>query len=291
MAYQEYPSKQILKAASDAPYLERSQELDLVRRWINRRDQQALHALTLAHMRLVLSLAFKFRRYGLPLADLIQEGHIGLLEAAARFDPQREVRFATYATWWVRAAMQDHILRNWSIVRGGTSSKQKALFFNLRKLRARIAANGSASDGRQTYEEIARALKVSVKDVAQMDARFSGADLSLDAPMRDDDGGGSTPRIEGLVSEEVTPDEAAQRSIDGERHHGWLNDAMAMLNARERQIIKARRLRENGATLEELGQEFGISKERVRQIEARALGKLREQLVLLDPEFSTYGRA
>lgn len=278
MAYQEYPSNRIIKAAADAPYLAREEELDLVKRWIGKRDQQALHRLTLAHMRLVLSLAFKFRRYGLPLADLIQEGHIGLLEAAARFDPAREVRFATYATWWVRAAMQDHILKNWSIVRGGTSSNQKALFFNLRKLRAQIAANGGKPDSRQAYEEIASALKVSVKDVARMDARFSGPDLSLDAPVTDGESDGTQTRIDFLVSEEITPDEAARKSIDSERQHGWLHDAVAMLDEREQHIIRARRLREEGATLEELGRKFGISKERVRQIEARAIGKLRETL-------------
>ena len=279
MAYQEYPSNRIVKAAADAPYLAREEEIDLVKRWIGKRDQQALHRLTLAHMRLVISLAFKFRRYGLPLADLIQEGHIGLLEAAARFDPAREVRFATYATWWVRAAMQDHILKNWSIVRGGTSSNQKALFFNLRKLRAQIAANGGKPGSRQAYEEIANALKVSVKDVARMDARFSGPDLSLDAPVTDGEGEGSQTRIDFLVSDEITPDEAARKSIDGERQHDWLHDAVAMLDERERHIIRARRLREEGATLEELGRKFGISKERVRQIEVRAIGKLRETLL------------
>ena len=291
MAYQEYPSRQILKATANAPYLERAEEADLVRRWIEKRDQQALHRLTLAHMRLVLSLAFKFRRYGLPLADLIQEGHVGLLEAAARFEPEREVRFATYATWWVRAAMQDHILKNWSIVRGGTSSNQKALFFNLRNLRAQIAANGGAPNRREIYEEIARALKVSVKDVAHMDARFSGSDLSLDAPVTGDDGEGSQARVEFLVSEEKSPQENARHSIDGERQHGWLDDALAMLDDREQQIIRARRLREDGATLEALGRKFGISKERVRQIEARALAKLRDRLVAIDPEFASYGRA
>jgi len=278
MAYQEYPSQQILKASAEAPYLARSEELDLVRRWVERRDQQALHSLTLAHMRLVLSLAFKFRRYGLPLAELIQEGHVGLLEAAARFDPAREVRFATYATWWVRAAMQDYILKNWSIVRGGTSSNQKALFFNLRKLRAQISANGGKPGSREAYEEIARALKVSVHDVAQMDARFSGPDLSLDAPVGDEEEGSGPARLDLLVSEEAAPDETAGKSIDGERRHGWLHDALAMLDEREQRIIRARRLREEGATLEELGREFGISKERVRQIEARAFGKLREAL-------------
>src|SRR5450755_3609688 len=131
--------RQFVRAAMAAPFLERDEEFDLVRRWRNSRDEGALHKLAAAHMRLVIAMAAKFRHYGLPMSDLIQEGHVGLLEAAARFEVEREVRFSTYATWWIRASIQDYILRNWSIVRGGTSSGQKALFFNLRRLRARLS--------------------------------------------------------------------------------------------------------------------------------------------------------
>ncbi|MCB1385685.1 MAG: RNA polymerase factor sigma-32 [Nitratireductor sp.] len=288
MHYQEYPSQLILKAASSAPYLERDEELALARRWADKKDQDALHQLTTAHMRLVLSLAFKFRRYGLPTADLIQEGHIGLLEAAARFEPEREVRFSTYATWWIKASMQDYILRNWSIVRGGTSSNQKSLFFNLRKVRAQIARSGTASNSQELYEQLAHALKVPVKDVATMDARFSGPDTSLNAPIGED-GEGTAQRMDLLESEEATPQENVTLLIDGERENGWLYEAVDTLNDREKRIIEARRLAEKAATLEELGDEMGISKERVRQIEARALEKLREALLDLNPEFSEYG--
>ena len=142
-------------------------------RWKEDNDQQALHQITAAHMRLVISMAAKFRHYGLPLGDLIQEGHVGLLEAAARFEPEREVRFSTYATWWIRASMQDYILRNWSIVRGGTSSAQKALFFNLRRLRARLAQGAEPLSNTALYREIAVALGVSEADVAMMDSRLS----------------------------------------------------------------------------------------------------------------------
>lgn len=289
MAYQEYPNQLIMKAATTAPYLERDEEMELAVRWAEEQDQQALHRLTQAHMRLVISLAFKFKRYGLPTADLIQEGHIGLLEAAARFEPAREVRFSTYATWWIRASMQDYILRNWSIVRGGTSSNQKSLFFNLRRLRSQIAKNDKITNSQELYAELARALKVSEKDVANMDARFSGPDYSLNAPLTDDSEGQSE-RQDFLVSEEALPEENVSAMIDVERENNWLYEAIDVLNDRERRIIDARRLAEDGATLEELGTELGISKERVRQIEARALEKLRGALLELNPEFIEYAR-
>ena len=290
MTYQEYPSQLIIKAASRAPYLERDEEMDLAVKWAENKDQDALHKLTQAHMRLVISLAFKFKRYGLPTAELIQEGHIGLLEAAARFEPAREVRFSTYATWWIRASMQDYILKNWSIVRGGTSSNQKSLFFKLRHLRSQIAKNDKITNSQELYAELARALKVSARDVENMDARFSGPDYSLNAPVSDD-GEGSSQRQDFLVSEESLPEENVSAMIDGERENSWLYQAVSILNDREKRIINARRLRDDGATLEELGDELGISKERVRQIEAKALEKIRAELLLLNPEFEHYPRA
>ena len=186
----------MMKAAVAAPYLEREEEHDLAVRWAQDQDQEALHRLTSAHMRLVISIAVKFRRYGLMMNDLIQEGHIGLLEAAARFDPERGVRFSTYATWWIRASIQDHILRNWSIVRGGTSSTQKSLFFSLRRLRARILKGGEPASSHELYKELAQAIGVSVSDVARMDLRLSGPDLSLNAPVAED--GEASSRAPGL---------------------------------------------------------------------------------------------
>src|SRR5690606_38100398 len=202
-------------------------------------------------MRLVIAMAGKFRYFGLSMADLVQEGHVGLLEAAARFDPSREVRFSTYASWWIRASMQDYILRNWSIVRGGTSSAQKALFFNLRRLRAKLAANDMLSND-ALYKEISDALGVSEKDVALMDVRLSGPDSSLNAPLVDD-GGGSADRMDFLVSDAPLPDEIVGETIDVERRSCWLNNALSVLNERERRIIAERRLQDEGATLESLG--------------------------------------
>jgi RNA polymerase sigma-32 factor len=181
----------LIRAAMAAPYLERDEEHDLAVRWKQDRDQTAMHRIATAHMRLVISMASKFRYFGLPMSDLIQEGHIGLLEAAARFEPEREIRFSTYATWWVRASMQDYILRNWSIVRGGTSSTQKALFFNLRRLRARLAQGSETLSNDSIYSEISAALGVSRADVALMDSRLSAPDSSLNAPVVDDGSGSS----------------------------------------------------------------------------------------------------
>jgi RNA polymerase sigma-32 factor len=274
----------MIRAAMKAPYLDRREEHELALRWKEHRDQDAMHRITTAHMRLVISMAMKFRYFGLSMGDLIQEGHVGLLEAAARFEPERDVRFSTYATWWIRASMQDYILRNWSIVRGGTSSAQKALFFNLRRLRARLAQGPETLSGSALYKEISTALGVSEADVAMMDSRLSGPDTSLNAPLVDD-GGGSADRMDFLVSDAPLPDEVVGETIDIERRSGWLKNALGVLNERELRIIAERRLQDDGATLEALGETLGISKERVRQIESRALEKLKSALVKESPEF------
>ncbi len=281
---EEKSKRTMIRAAMSAPYLGREEEQALALRWRDHRDQDAMHQITKAHMRLVISMASKFRYFGLSMGDLIQEGHVGLLEAAARFEPEREVRFSTYATWWIRASMQDYILRNWSIVRGGTSSAQKALFFNLRRLRAKLAKGEETLSSAELYKEISMALGVSEADVALMDARLSGPDSSLNAPLVDD-GGGSADRMDFLVSDAPLPDEIVGETIDVERRTFWLNKALGVLNERERRIIAERRLREEGATLESLGEALGISKERVRQIESRALEKLRGALVKESPAF------
>ncbi|MCG6857152.1 MAG: RNA polymerase factor sigma-32 [Salaquimonas sp.] len=268
----------MIKAAVTAPYLERDEEHDLAVRWAQNQDQEALHRLTSAHMRLVIAIAAKFRRYGLMMNDLIQEGHIGLLEAAVRFDPERGVRFSTYATWWIRASIQDYILRNWSIVRGGTSSTQKSLFFSLRRLRAQILKDSQPANSHELYKELAQAIGVSVNDVARMDSRLSGPDASLNAPIVQDNDT-TSERQDYLVDENPLPDETVETVIDGEKRLADLANAMDVLNPRERRIIQSRRLNEVGATLEQLGDELGISKERVRQIESRALEKLKKALV------------
>jgi RNA polymerase sigma-32 factor len=276
--------RRFVRAAMDAPFLEREEEHALAVRWKDDRDEVALHRLASAHMRLVIALAARFRHYGLPMADLIQEGHVGLLEAAARFEPERDVRFSTYATWWIRASIQDYILRNWSIVRGGTSSAQKALFFNLRRLRARLTRGGEERIASEVHGTIARSIGVSRADVALMDSRLSAPDTSLNAPILDNDAGSSAERMDFLIDAAPLPDESVGETIDGERRVRWLRQALEVLNERELRILRERRLEESQATLESLGDRLGISKERVRQIENRALEKLRRALAERFPQ-------
>ena len=278
--------RRFVRAAMDAPFLEREEERQLAVRWREQRDETALHRLTAAHMRLVIALAARFRHYGLPMADLVQEGHVGLLEAAARFEPERDVRFSTYATWWIRASIQDYILRNWSIVRGGTSSAQKALFFNLRRLRAKLTRGGEERIASEVHGKIAEAIGVSKADVALMDARLSAPDASLNAPIMDADANNSAERMEFLIDNAPLPDESVTVVIDTERRVRWLQQALEVLNERELRILRARRLEEEQVTLEFLGDRLGISKERVRQIENRALEKLKRALVERYPDAS-----
>src|ERR1051325_2881282 len=224
--------RDLVRAAMRAPYLEREEEHDLAVRWRGKQDQAALHRLTSSHMRLVIAIAARFRNFGLPMGDLIQEGHVGLLEAAARFEPERDVRFSTYATWWIRASIQDYILRNWSIVRGGTSSAQKALFFNLRRLRARLMQSTEEHVGDEIHRRIATAIGVSRDDVALMDARLSGPDMSLNAPVGEDSDA-SSGRMDLLVDGAALPDETVSATVDGERRLSWLQQALTVLSERE----------------------------------------------------------
>ena len=279
--------RDFVRAAMRAPYLERDEEHNLAVRWKDDHDQVALHRLTAAHMRLVIAIAARFRNFGLPMGDLIQEGHVGLLEAASRFDPARDVRFSTYATWWIRASIQDYILRNWSIVRGGTSSSQKALFFNLRRLRARMAQNTDQKPRQLVYSQIADALGVAPSDVELMDSRLSAPDTSLNAPIHETESD-TANRQDFLVDNVALPDETVGTRIDSERQLSWLQQALNVLNERELRIVRERRLREEGATLESLGESLGISKERVRQIENRALEKLREALLRDHPDRTSF---
>ncbi len=271
-------SGNLIRSAMSAPYLEREQEQALVLRWKEQGDQVALDVITSAHMRLVISTAARFRKFDLPIADLIQEGTVGLMEAAFRFEPEREVRFSTYAIWWIRAAIQDYILRNWSIVRGGTSSTQKALFFNLRRLRAKLAQSNETISKKELYSRISEQLGVSEKDVEMMDSRLSGPDSSLSMTVSPDDSG-SAEKIDFLVDDHPLQDEVVGNMIDGERRVSWLKQALSVLNERELHIIRERRLNDDAVTLEMLGDKLGISKERVRQIESRALEKLRAALL------------
>lgn len=287
MASASASDRDFVRAAMQAPYLEREEEHALAVRWRDTQDQAALDRLASSHMRLVIAIAARFRNFGLPMPDLIQEGHVGLLEAAARFEPDRDVRFSTYATWWIRASIQDHILRNWSIVRGGTSSSQKALFFNLRRLRARLAQTVDQRPREAVFSEIAGALGVSVRDVETMDSRLSAPDTSLNAPIHESESESSSNRQDFLVDGAPLPDEIVGEQVDRERRADWLRNALTVLNDRELRIVSERRLQDDAATLESLGESLGISKERVRQIENRAIEKLRDALLTEHPDIAT----
>ncbi|VXC79714.1 RNA polymerase sigma factor RpoH [Oceanicaulis sp. 350] len=272
-----------MKQAMDAPLLERQQELDLATAWKEKGDEEALHALTTAYMRLVISIAAKFRNYGLPFPDLVSEGNIGLMQAAARFEPEREVRFSTYATWWIRASIQDYVLRNWSIVRTGTTAAQKSLFFNLRRLRALIKDTSSGALTPENRAYVAQALRVGEDDVEKMASRLAAVDRSLNAPFTED-GEGEWQDL--LQDDNPDPETQVMEGRDQNQRSQWLGQALGRLSEREQLIIRERRLGEDSVTLEKLGERLGISKERVRQVEHQALKKLKQYLteVVGDPE-------
>jgi RNA polymerase sigma-32 factor len=265
-----------IKASMQVPLLSREHEFELATRWRDQGDEAALHELVRAYTRLVVATASRFRNYGLPMGDLVQEGSVGLMQAAARFEPDREVRFSTYALWWIKAAMQDFILRNWSIVRTGTTAAQKSLFFNLRRLRARIEDVGTGAltpEGRRT---IAEELGVATAEVEAMEIRLSAGDQSLNAPVSEN---GDDDWQDFLADQRPSPETVVMGMRDGRTRSRWLNEALGELSPREQTIIAQRRLREDGVTLEELGRTLGVSKERVRQLEHRALLKLRTSLL------------
>jgi RNA polymerase sigma-32 factor len=269
-------SQRFMRAAMRAPLLAADHERDLARRWRDDRDERALHELITAYIRLVVAMAARFRHYGLPMSDLVQEGSVGLMQAAARFEPEREVRFSTYASWWIRSAMQDFVLRNWSIVRTGTTSAQKSLFFNLRRLRAKIGDISENSISADARTRVAHALNVPEHDVDAMAARMSAPDRSLNAPLTDE-GDGEWQDL--LPAEGDDPEAEAMYAHDTAARAELVQDAMADLSDRERLIIRERKLEEESVTLEALGERLGISKERVRQIEGNALEKLRRALI------------
>ncbi|NMM45118.1 RNA polymerase factor sigma-32 [Rhodospirillaceae bacterium KN72] len=264
-----------IRQSMKQPLLSRDKELDLARRWREENDETALHELVSAYTRLVVSMAARFRNYGLPTGDLVQEGNVGLMQAAARFEPERDVRFSTYATWWIRSAMQDYVLRNWSIVRTGTTAAQKSLFFNLRRLRAKIADVSATQMTDEERRSIAEELRVNVSDVEQMEGRLAASDQSLNAHVGED---GESEWIGFLRDDGPSPEEVVIGLKDSESRSLWLREAIGELSEREQTIIRRRRLVEDGATLEELGKVLGVSKERVRQLEHRAMEKLKTSI-------------
>lgn len=280
MALDGYSDQTMSRQAMKAELLDAETELRLAYAWRDQRDEAALHRLITAYMRLAISMAAKFRRYGAPMNDLIQEASLGLMKAAEKFDPDRGVRFSTYAVWWIKASIQDYVMRNWSMVRTGSTSSQKALFFNLRRVQAKLereaAQRGETLDQHQLRQMVAADVGVSINDVEMMEGRLSGSDYSLNATQSSDEDGREW--IDALEDDGVQAAEAVEGSHDTDRLRDWLITALQALNPRERYIVAERKLREAGRTLESLGEELGLSKERVRQLEAAAFAKLRKTL-------------
>ncbi len=269
------------RTAMKAELLDAETELRLAYAWRDDRDEAALHRLITAYMRLAISMAAKFKRYGAPMNDLIQEAGLGLMKAADKFDPDRGVRFSTYAVWWIKASIQDYVMRNWSMVRTGSTSSQKSLFFNMRRVQARLerehASTGDALDKHQMRQMISTEIGVPLHDVEMMEGRLSGSDYSLNATQSTEDEGREW--IDALVDESAQAEAMVEHSHDTEQLRAWLLSALNSLNERERFIVRERKLRDQPRTLESLGDELNLSKERVRQLEAAALGKMRKALV------------
>ena len=257
------------------PLLEPQQEFMLAKSWTEHSDLEAAHQLVTSHLRLVAKIAMGYRGYGLPVAELISEGNVGLMQAVKRFDPDRGFRLATYAMWWIRAAIQEYILHSWSLVKIGTTAAQKKLFFNLRKLKAQLQAFEEGDLTPENVSKIAEALAVSEDDVVSMNRRLAYPDHSLNAPLRaDNDGEWQDWLVDETEDQEIRL--ADREELEGRR--SMLTAAMRGLNDRERHILEERRLKDDPTTLEELSQEYGISRERVRQIEVRAFEKLQKTM-------------
>ncbi|MBC8020799.1 MAG: RNA polymerase sigma factor RpoH [Methyloceanibacter sp.] len=255
------------------PMLEPQQEYMLAKSWREHEDRDAAHQLVTSHLRLVARIAMGYRGYGLPIGEVISEGNVGLMQAVKRFDPDKGFRLATYAMWWIRAAIQEYILRSWSLVKMGTTAAQKKLFFNLRKIKGQLKALDEGDLRPDQVKRIATQLGVTEEDVVSMNRRLAG-DSSLNAPVRNDSESGEWQ--DWLVDDTTDQETALAESEERDRRRGMLNDALKGLNARERRVFEARRLAEDPLTLEELSAEFGVSRERIRQIEVRAFEKVQK---------------
>ena len=257
------------------PMLTPEEELDLSKRWRDSEDMAAAHKLVTSHLRLVAKIAMGYRGYGLPVGELISEGNVGMMQAVKRFDPDRGFRLATYAMWWIRAAIQEYILHSWSLVKMGTTAAQKKLFFNLRRLKGQMQAIDDGDLQPEQVAKIAHVLAVPEQDVVSMNRRLSAPDHSLNAPVRADSEG---EWQDWLVDDGESQETALAESEEFSGRKALLNGALKTLNERERHILIERRLKDEPTTLEELSQQYNISRERVRQIEVRAFEKLQKSM-------------
>jgi RNA polymerase sigma-32 factor len=251
------------------------EEYMLAKRWKEHGDVDAVHKMVTSHLRLVAKIAMGYRGYGLPIAELISEGNVGMMQAVKRFEPEKGFRLSTYAMWWIRASIQEYILYSWSLVKMGTTAAQKKLFFNLRRLKGQIKEIDDGDLAPESVKQIATTLAVSEDDVVQMNRRMSGGDQSLNAPMRQD---GEAEWQDWLVDDSDTQDIVVAEADELDHRRSMLEAAMATLTERERHIFTERRLRDDPVTLEDLSNDFGVSRERVRQIEVRAFEKVQRAI-------------
>jgi RNA polymerase sigma-32 factor len=258
------------------PMLEPQEEFMLAKRWREHGDRNAAHKLVTSHLRLVAKIAMSYRGYGLPITDVVSEGNVGLMQAVKRFEPEKGFRLATYAIWWIRASIQEYVLRSWSLVKMGTTANQKKLFFNLRKAKSRISALDEGDMRPDQIKQIATQLGVAEQDVVDMNRRLGG-DASLNAPIRED--GDSGEWQDWLVDESASQESRLAESEQSEIRRKALGEALTVLNDRERRIFAARQLAEEPTTLEELADEFQVSRERIRQIEVRAFKKVKDEVL------------
>jgi RNA polymerase sigma-32 factor len=267
--------KKFLNFSMRQPLLSKEDEINFIKDWQLSQNQRSLNKIVSAHLRLVISIANKFRNYGLPINELVQEGNVGLMQAVDKFDLERDVRFSTYSSWWIKAAMQTFILKNWSIVRIGTTAAQKSLFFKLKTIMSKIEKDNNTSFNDYHQQKLAEDIGVKFKDIEDMKGRLSGSDQSLNATFSEN----SDLEIQDLlVDQRASPEQNTILSKDTKTISNLINDALNKLPEREKKIIGARQLSENTVTLQELGKDLGISKERVRQLENRALNKLKLSL-------------
>jgi RNA polymerase sigma-32 factor len=265
----------LLDQARRQPLLSPEREQELAQRWRDHRDPEAARELVASHLRLVVKLARGYSGYGFPPAELIAEGNVGLVQALHKFDPDRGFRFATYAMWWIKAAMQEHILHNWSVVRMGTTAAQKKLFFNLRKLKSRLGENGSGDLAPESVASIARDLEVAEAEVIDMNRRLSGGDSSLNAQLFDE---GEAEWQETLVDESQDQERSVAETSELDWRRALLARAMVKLSDRERHILTERRLKDEPSTLEDLARVYNVSRERIRQIEVRAFERVQQAM-------------
>jgi len=266
------------------PMLEPEEEYMLAKRWVDHEDTEAAHQLVTSHLRLAAKIAMGYRGYGLPTAEVISEANVGLMQAVKRFDPEKGFRLATYAMWWIRASIQEYILRSWSLVKMGTTSAQKKLFFNLRKAKSKLGALEEGDLRPEYVAKIAHDLSVTESEVIEMNRRLAGSDASLNAQLGGTEGDGGSEWMDWLEDEDADQAAAYAERDEIDSRRALLAEAMEVLNERERDILTQRKLRDDPATLEELSGQYGVSRERIRQIEVRAFEKIQKRMRTLARE-------